>query len=611
LGSQDYDLMLWDATQPGQGEADAKPVLTIEIANEAEPEEGEGVITTLGIHYVTGAAADFAPLSGRLATVGGDNSAIVWDAGLQQQELVLSGHENDVNGVAWSPDETWLATASEDGTARIWDAQNGEVLMGLEGHEGAVNSVAWSPDGAQLATAGDDGTVQFWDVALHDEGEVTSELSGTIEPQAGIVWSLAWSPDGSYLATGTDDGRIRIWRITKGDATSGEVIAELGGHSDFVAHLAWSPIDDRLVSAGADGVARVWNAASSTAEQTLPYINVSLLAWSSDGRYLALPVAFGEPAPGTVAIWDVAMGQPETDTLDPGYDLFWMEADFSPDDRLLLIRGLGSLPEGIADMETIYVLDAHTGEEVRSFTVTDGSWIRSCGWSPDGAQVAGGTSEGILYLWDSQTGELLNTLVGHEAGRMIAALEWSPDGSKIATGGGSTARVWDAATGETILVLAHEAPTFVPSVVWAPDGARLLTTSGNDDAGAEDTTVRVWDASTGEELRVLRGHTSQVTSGDWSPNGRRIVSSSSDSTTRIWDAETGDELLTLSTPAIYYPVAGWSPDGKYLAVGMETTPAEIWRVWQSTAELVDYAKECCVFRDFTDAERERFGLPPG
>jgi hypothetical protein len=34
----------------------------------------------------------------------------------------------------------------------------------------------------------------------------------------------------------------------------------------------------------------------------------------------------------------------------------------------------------------------------------------------------------------------------------------------------------------------------------------------------------------------------------------------------------------------------------------------VWRVLQSTQELVDYAKECCVFRDLTDAERAQFGL---
>ncbi len=52
----------------------------------------------------------------------------------------------------------------------------------------------------------------------------------------------------------------------------------------------------------------------------------------------------------------------------------------------------------------------------------------------------------------------------------------------------------------------------------------------------------------------------------------------------------------------------WSPDGHYvLAAGAFNTPF-ITRVWQSTDELIQYAKECCVFRELTAAEREQFGL---
>jgi hypothetical protein len=32
------------------------------------------------------------------------------------------------------------------------------------------------------------------------------------------------------------------------------------------------------------------------------------------------------------------------------------------------------------------------------------------------------------------------------------------------------------------------------------------------------------------------------------------------------------------------------------------------RVWQTTQELIDYAKEYCVFRELTEAERAQFGL---
>jgi WD40 repeat protein len=593
LGSQDFDLILWDALT---GEL----ITTIDIPNLAKPEEGD---QGTGVsNYPTSSAGAYAPETGRLATLAGDDSAIIWDASFLEAEFTLTGHTNDVNAVAWSPDERYVATASEDGTARIWDAQTGGEVLVLQGHEGGVNALVWSPGGDQLATAGDDGTVRFWDTG-------NGMIVRTLEAKAGIVWSLAWSPDGIYLATGTEDTVIRIWEIK-----SGEMFAILKGHTDFISALAWSPVDDRLASADARNTSRIWNVKPSTAAQTLPYRTVADFDWSSDGRYLAIPAGdvgwHGTNEPGALAIWDANLGKPVTNNLETILNYSYMEADYSPDDGLLLVTGFRSWPETITDMEAMHIFDAHSGMLIKSFTITDGHWIRSHGWSPDGSVVAGGNTNGVLYLWDFQTGELLNTLVGHtQEGMMINYVEWSPDGMKIATAGDdSTARIWDAGTGEQLLVLAHEQPSYVWAVAWSPDGTRLLSTSGNEDFGAKDTTIRIWDAESGAELLVIRGHTRQVTTASWSPDGKRIVSASSDGTTRIWDAVTGDELLRLTTPSIWMTSTHWSPDGKYIAVAMEKTPMEIWRVWQSTQELVDYARECCVFRDLTEAERAQFGL---
>jgi WD40 repeat protein/energy-coupling factor transporter ATP-binding protein EcfA2 len=588
LGSQDYHMMVWDAESGEQ-------VMTLKIPNQAKPEEGEGV-TTSANHYITSAA--YGPESGRLATVGGDDTAIIWDASIQEPEFILSGHENDVNVVAWSPDEVHLVTASEDGTARIWDADTDEETMVLAGHEGALNAVIWSPDGNQLATAGDDGFINIWDVE-------TGEVMYTFEPNAGIVWSLAWSPDGAHLITGTQDSIIRIWEIE-----TGEVIAELNGHDNFVTQLAWSPGGERLASTGADGVVRLWNAAPSTAVQSLPYAWVADSDWSSDGRHIAIAAGdpwFGLQAP-MLPIWDVNAGQPLIDDLTPDFNYNWMEAKYSPDDRMLLVRGLSSWPDGISDIETLYALDAQTGDTLASFTIDSVGWMRDGDWSPDGTLVAGGTVSGTIAVWDFATGDLLQTMV-HEDEPFVNELEWSPDGNRIASAiDYATAWIWDAITGEALFPLTgHELPASIWSVTWSPDGSRLLTTSGNSDVGAKDTTARIWDAETGEELLVIDEHTSDVTWGGWSPNGNRIVTFSSDNTARIWDATTGDKLLTLDIPTIYGGFAEWSPDGEYLlTLGFDT---EIWRVWQTTEELIDYAKECCLFRELTMEERALFGLP--
>jgi WD40 repeat protein len=149
-------------------------------------------------------------------------------------------------------------------------------------------------------------------------------------------------------------------------------------------------------------------------------------------------------------------------------------------------------------------------------------------------------------------------------------------------------------------------------VRWSPDSTRLVIGGGSDEMGLVTNPVYVYDASSGEELLKIFGHTSQVSGVDWSPDGKRIVSGSTDDTTRIWDAQTGAELLTLPTPGDWWTIPHWSPDGKYLLVSylnmISPGRSGVWRVWQSTQELVDYAKECCVIRELTAAERTQFGL---
>jgi len=172
--------------------------------------------------------------------------------------------------------------------------------------------------------------------------------------------------------------------------------------------------------------------------------------------------------------------------------------------------------------------------------------------------------------------------------------------------------IWDTSTWKLLFNLeGHEPLTGIYEVHWSPDGAQILTAAGNDDVGAPDNTARIWDAATGRQLLVLCGHTSQVSSADWSPDGRRVVTASSDGTTRIWDAVSGAELLLLSTPANYFNYVSWSPDGQHLAAGSDQSGPVLWRVWQSKEELLAYAHECCVFRQLSNAERQQFGLPAG
>jgi len=109
----------------------------------------------------------------------------------------------------------------------------------------------------------------------------------------------------------------------------------------------------------------------------------------------------------------------------------------------------------------------------------------------------------------------------------------------------------------------------VCSAAYSPDGKRIVTTS-------RDRTVRVWDARTGIELAVLSGHDDLVNSAVFSPDGNRIVSASEDKTARIWDAHTGAQLIVLAGHRDRVYSAAFSPDGRLIVSASEDRTARIW-----------------------------------
>lgn len=68
------------------------------------------------------------------------------------------------------------------------------------------------------------------------------------------------------------------------------------------------------------------------------------------------------------------------------------------------------------------------------------------------------------------------------------------------------------------------------SVDFSPDGKRILT-------GSLDKTAKLWDAETGREILTLKGHTDIVNGVAFSPDGTQIITGSRDKTARLWEAQ--------------------------------------------------------------------------
>ena len=515
----------------------------------------------------------WSPDGGRLATASADRTARIWDAGNGNELTALRGHHDYVTGLAWSPDGGRLATASADRTARIWDAEGGSELVVLRGHAAEVRSVAWSPDGKRLAAASSDGIVRIC------EGGSGKELL-VLRGHGAEVRSVAWSPDGKRLATGSGDHSARIW-----DADSGRELIALHGHDKRVWGVAWSPDGKRLATGSRDRTARIWDIESGS--QLLVVLRghngkVRGVAWSPDGGRLATA-----SADRTARIWDADHGR-ELATLHGHSDEVRAVA-WSPDGRRLATA---------SNDRTARIWDAdHGGGHV----VLGGhdSWVDGIAWSPDGKRLATTSDDRTVRIWDAGHGGELAALHGHSD--EIRAVAWSPDGTRLASASDDrTARIWDAGHGQEIVTL-HGHCDYVRAVAWSPDGTQLATAS-------DDRTVRIWDAGHGGELATLHGHAGEVWAVAWSPDGKSLASASADRTIRIWDTHSGAQIVVGAHIA---PVEGvsWSPDGTRVASSSYDGTSRIWNATISIAELVANAHQR-VSRELTAEERRDLMLPP-
>jgi len=146
---------------------------------------------------------------------------------------------------------------------------------------------------------------------------------------------------------------------------------------------------------------------------------------------------------------------------------------------------------------------------------------------------------------------------------------FTSDGKHIISGGGGerdttagegkTIKIWDADTGAEIRTLML--PERRVSVVgFSPNGKRIVSSSW-------DGTIKIWDAETGAEVISLPGHKRSVGCVSFSPNGKRMVSASLDKTLKVWDADTGAEVMTIrGHQSEVYSVA-FGPDGRRIISG--------------------------------------------
>jgi len=251
------------------------------------------------------------------------------------------------------------------------------------------------------------------------------------------------------------------------------------------------------------------------------------------------------------------------------------DIDFSPDGSVMGV-GLG--------MYGACLIDTTDGSELHQL---HGGYNNQIAFSPDGEHVATGNRDGIVWIWDTESGEQVAELENPEIAekgldRLVNAIDYHPAGMLLAaTHNDGIVYIWDIKEERIVHTIALDILAYLkPNPFrFSPDGEIMAAIIQED----WDYKVRLWTVD-GQEKIVDLEFPKEVEDIAFSPDVSLLAVASLYLETTIWDVETGTLLYTLDQELDPSAITdgshavAFTPDGGHLAVVRNDGPLEMWRL---------------------------------
>jgi WD40 repeat protein len=401
---------------------------------------------TLGIHRHQLETIDFSPDGQFLVTGSEQDKTKLWNIASGRLIAELDGSINprhigyEQSRTVFSPDSQLLLTTRGKDVS-LWDATTGQLKFTLTGHEDNITAVSFSPGGERLATGSSDGTIRLWNVTTGQFIKSLTVWRVKNLPKYRIIsralsWpviiNLSFSPDGHQVLTtantGATDSPAKLW-----DAETGKLLASLGGHTRQVGTMTesaavdqamFSPDGNFILTLGSDE-AKLWDARSGGLKATLENLGGGI-SFSPDGRFLGL-IKY-KSRTGILSMKSLSV------RAELGVDtVFLNQLAFSPDSQTLVFAsGYKKYQAKLIDVSggdikaTIPLISKFGNDIVSPDYQKD---VDLLAFHPNSRWLMGSNHNSVRF-WDAETGHLVTETM---EGRDPAAI--SPGGHLLVTAG--------------------------------------------------------------------------------------------------------------------------------------------------------------------------------
>jgi WD40 repeat protein len=444
---------------------------------------------------------------------------------------------------------------------RFWDLESGQVVLEIQSGEEAYSDYQFDREGDRVLFSSERGTARIWDFASKKEVLVYRSR----DP----INSSVFSPNGEYVASCATERPVRIWESTTGanvaisPFTGSSAVFFSDGNTLLVRSgksiIIWDWKKNRILDEAGIGPGaikldpsekKIWILDDAKQIKAIPLPlphaeiplrgpleGVNRCEFTPDGKRL-----IGAGREGSLTVWSASAGS-EFGFFNIYDTIYALDLSRDGSKALIGMHGGDLGWSGIVDLQSGQMLTEFLGQRMA---------ILSVAFSPSENLVATGGATQTIYLWDAKSGARLQDLAGHSD--VINDVIWSRDGAKLfSSSRDRTVRIWDTTNGAQIGSI---------SGTYGEVGRLELGPLGNKLIGAcSDFTARVWGGDSYEEIFSFR-HSGVVHSARFTPDGKRIITSSDPNTLTIWDAQTGRQVLSLANTFQNFAI---SPDGRTVA----------------------------------------------